>query len=162
MVSVLPDVAAGYKGGALSSTELNGNGDLATANYEIWSVADGAWEKESVFDIKQDTITLVDAVPMVDGTEFAPSHAVQGGSIQSMYTNPQAATLIIEIEATEDGMLEITLPRDLVDSQTADGADTAFFVLVDGEEIMHEETETTDNSVPNLSLIHISEPTRPY
>ena len=146
MVSVLPDVAAGYKGGALSSTELNGNGDLATANYEIWSVADGAWEKESVFDIKQDTITLVDAVPMVDGTEFAPSHAMQGGSIQSMYTNPQAATLIIEIEATEDGMLEITLPRDLVDSQTADGADTAFFVLVDGEEIMHEATETTDDS----------------
>ena len=43
-------------------------------------------------------------------------------------------------------MLEITLPRDLVDSQTADGADTTFFVLVDGEVIMHEETETTDGS----------------
>ena len=146
MVSVLPSVAASYKGGALSSTELNGNGDLATANYEIWRVANGSWEKDSIFDIEQDTITPADAELMVDGTEFAPSHAMQGGSIQNMYTNPQAATLIIEIEAAEDGMLEITLPRDLVDSQTADGDDTSFFVLVDGEEIMHEETETADDS----------------
>ena len=146
MVSVLPAVAASYKGGALSSTELNGNGDLATANYEIWRVANGSWEKDSIFDIEQDTITPADAELTVNGTEFAPSHAMQGGSIQNMYTNPQAATLIIEIEATEDGVLEITLPRDLVDSQTADGDDTSFFVLVDGEEIMHEETETADDS----------------
>ena len=146
VVSVLPAVAAGYKGGALSSTDLNGNGDLATANYEIWSVAHDSWEKASIFDIEQDTITPVGAVLMVDGTEFAPSHAMQGGSIQNMYTNPQAATLIIEIEAAEDGMLEITLPRDLVDSQTVDGADTSFFVLVDGEEIIHEETETAGDS----------------
>jgi hypothetical protein len=146
IVSVLPSVAADYKAGALSSTELNGNGDLATANYEIWSVTTGDWTKQSIFDIEQDTITPVGTVLMVDGTEFAPPYTMLGGSVQGMYTNPQAATLIIEVEAVEDGMLEIVLARDLVDSQTADGDDTLFFVLVDGEEVMHEEAGATDDS----------------
>lgn len=140
---VMRDVAASYSGGALSSTEMNEAGDLMLANYETWLLVEDGWIRGVAYDGQSDSIVSVN---MVDGTEFAPNHDMQGGSVQGMYTDPQEAALIIDIEAVEDGMLEITLPRDLVDSQTVDGDDSEFFVLVDGEEAAHEETTTDDDS----------------
>lgn len=141
--AVIRDVAASYSGGALSSTEMNEAGDLMLANYETWLLVEDGWIRGAAYDGQSDTII---PIQMVDGTYFAPDHAIQGGSVQDMYTNPQEGTLVIDIEAIEDGMLEIMLPRDLVDSQTADGDDSEFFVLVDGEEAAHEETAADEDS----------------
>lgn len=137
------DVAASYSGGALSSTEMNEAGDLMLANYETWLLVEDGWIRGVAYDGQSDSIM---SVGVVDGTGFAPDHDMQGGSVLGMYTDPQEATLIIDIDAVEDGMLEITLPRDLVDSQTPDGDDSGFFVLVDGEEAAHEETAADGDS----------------
>ena len=137
------DVAASYSGGALSSTEMNEAGDLMLANYETWLLVEDGWIRGVAYDGQSDSIM---SVGVVDGTGFAPDHDMQGGSVLGMYTDPQEATLIIDIDAVEDGMLEITLPRDLVDSQTPDGDDSGFFVLVDGEEAVHEETAADGDS----------------
>ena len=83
---------------------------------------------------------------MVDGTEFEPSHSIAGGTVLGMYTNPQYNTLIIDIEAMDDGSITITLPRALIDSVKADGMDDSFFVLVYGEEVEYTETATSDDS----------------
>ena len=144
VAEVLPGIAAGYTTGALSTTELNENGDLATANYEIWEVAGDGWTQTAVFDIGQDSITPV-GVMMVDGTEFAPDFEAVGATVLGMHTDPQADTLIVEMDSAEDGSLHITLPRDLVDSAGDDG-DSPFFVLVDGEEANYDEVDTTGDS----------------
>lgn len=143
---VVLDVAASYSGGALSSTELNEAGDLVLASYEMWQLGENGWVKSVVYDSQSDSIKQTG----VDGTIFAPDYDIQGGSVLNMYTNPQEAALIIEIMADGDGMLDITLPRGLVDSQTG-GVDAGFFVMVNEEEAVHEETGA-DNDSRTLSV----------
>ena len=83
---------------------------------------------------------------LVDGTEFEPNFTISGGMVVAMYTNPDANTLIVDIDARDDGTLSITLPRMLIDSKMADGTDDSFFVLVDGEEVDYDETAATEDS----------------
>ena len=54
-----------------------------------------------------------------------------------------ASSLILEVDATDNGSLTITLPRDVIDS-TSNDADDEFFVIIDGEEVTFEETQTSD------------------
>lgn len=83
---------------------------------------------------------------MVDGTDIEPEYRITSGMVSEMYTDPSANMLTIMLENTGDGSIVITLPSDLINSQTADGADDAFFVLVDNEEVDFEETASTDDS----------------
>lgn len=83
---------------------------------------------------------------VVDGTEFEPNFTITGGMVVAMHTNADANTLIIDVNARDDGMISITLPRMLIDSKLADGTDDSFFVLVDGEEVDYEETSATEDS----------------
>lgn len=158
VVAVLPDVAADYSG-ALSSTPLNENGDLATVNYQVWTISGAEWITEETYYIDTDTIVRstsdeMDAPAMdmsmgmvtVDGTEIAPDFTIDGGSVLAMHTAPQENMLVIDIEAMQDGSLTITLPRDLIDSRTASDDDSMFFVVVNGEEAVVDEVSTLDDS----------------
>ena len=53
------------------------------------------------------------------------------------------SSLVLEVDATNNDLLTITLPRDVVDS-TSNDADDEFFVVIDGEEVTFEETQTSD------------------
>ncbi len=139
---VVRDVAASHSDGALSSVKLNAAGDLELGRYEMWRLGEDGWVRSLVYNGQSDSIRQT----MVDGTIFAPDYVIQGGSVLNMYTNPQEAALIVDIMADVDGMLDITLPRGLVDSQTGEGADSGFFVLINGEEISYEETGADDDS----------------
>ena len=150
VVMVLPDVAAGYSG-ALSSTQLNENGDLATVNYQIWTISGGQWASDETYYIDTDTIVgaaseemeapsmMANGAITVDGTEFAPDFIINGGDVLTMYTDPQESMLVVDIDSTQDGSLTIDLPRALIDSRTVSDADGKFFVLVNGDEATFEE-----------------------
>lgn len=139
---VVRDVAVSHSDGALSSVELNAAGDLMLGSYELWRLGEDGWVRSLAYDGQSDSIRQT----IVDGTIFAPDYIIQGGSVLNMHTNPQGAALIVEIMADVDGMLDITLPRGLVDSQTGEGADSGFFVLINGEETPYEETGADDDS----------------
>ena len=84
----------------------------------------------------------------VDGTDFLLSYTITGGKVLSITPDVAANSLIIAIEATNDGQLIITLPRALIDALLPDGGDDSFFVLVDGEERDFDETKTdTDRTL---------------
>lgn len=83
---------------------------------------------------------------MVDGTEFEPQYDIMGGSVMAMHTNPQTNSMLIDIESADDGQITITLPRELIDSQLADGTDDQFFVLIDGEEVYYNEMSSGADS----------------
>jgi len=72
---------------------------------------------------------------------FGIGYQITGGSIISITPDIDQSSLIIEIEAVDDGELTITLPRELIDSKIGD-ADDDFFVLVDAEEVDFDETKT--------------------
>ena len=52
-----------------------------------------------------------------------------------------AVSLLIYIQATDDGSITLTIPRSVLDASINDG-DDEFFVLVDGEEVDFEEITT--------------------
>jgi len=72
---------------------------------------------------------------------FGIGYQITGGNIISITPDIDQSSLIIEIEAVDDGELTITLPRELIDAKIGD-ADDDFFVLVDAEEVDFDETKT--------------------
>lgn len=154
IVIVLPYIAADYSG-ALSSTRLNENGDLATVNYQIWTTSGAQWTSDATYYINTDTIvetvsedmetpSMATGVVTVDGTDFAPDFTITGGDVLTMYTDPQESMLVVDIDSMQDGSLTIDLPRALIDSTDGD-TDGMFFVLVNGDEANFEEVGASED-----------------
>ena len=72
---------------------------------------------------------------------FGIGYQITGGNIISITPDFDSDSLIIVIEAVDDGELTITLPREVIDAKIGD-ADDDFFVLVDAEEVDFDETKT--------------------
>jgi len=84
----------------------------------------------------------------LEGTPVDVSFDSQGVEILSVETIDDAfgASLILEVKVTgSPGILEIILERNFIDAKYQ-GDDDLFFVLVDGEDLNFEETETTSDS----------------
>ena len=92
-------------------------------------------------------VGLPDGLVAVAGTDFTVGYEITGGKLISITPDVDANSLIIAIDATDDGELTITLPRELIDAKIGD-SDDDFFVLVDGEEVDFDETTTaTDRTL---------------
>jgi len=79
----------------------------------------------------------------VEGVDV--SYDIDGGTIDIIFLDPDFVELIILSETTSDGILEITIPRELIDAQF-DGSDDIFFILIDGFETDYIELESIGNS----------------
>ena len=81
---------------------------------------------------------------MAESVEFNVDYDVTGGgNVVNVTPDSEASSVIVELDATtEQGVLTITLPRDVMDAKISDDEDDDFFVLVDGEEVAFEETKT--------------------
>ena len=62
---------------------------------------------------------------------YQVEYDVVGGTVSNILLDPDFIELIVEIDSTEDGLLEISFPRDLLDAKF-DELDDIFFVIVDG------------------------------
>ncbi len=87
----------------------------------------------------------------VSGTDFMVGYQITGGTLISITPDVDANSLIIAIDAFDDGQLTITLPRELIDAQIGD-EDDDFFVLVDGEEVDFDETTTSTDRTLVISF----------
>ena len=70
----------------------------------------------------------------VENTDFSVTYSITGGKTIAIEDDVEATSLIIRIDASEDGDLTLTLPRGLIDAILPNGDDDEFFVLIDGEE----------------------------
>jgi predicted secreted protein with PEFG-CTERM motif len=96
-------------------------------------------EQESI--VTNTTISVQGSVDLV-------RYEITGGKLLSIMTDVDVKSLIILIEATDDGSLTITIPRSVLDALLGDGSDDGFFVLVDDEEVDFDETTTaTDRTL---------------
>ncbi len=77
--------------------------------------------------------------------EYNVSYDIDGGTIDSIFLDPDFVELMIFAETTNDGTLEITIPKQLLNAQF-DGTDDIFFVLIDGFETDYLELESKGNS----------------
>ena len=80
----------------------------------------------------------------IEGSDETIGYKIIGGKLIGIMPDVDANSLIVTIDATDDGSLTLTIPRSVMDA-TINGEDDDFFVLVDGEEVDFEETTTSND-----------------
>ena len=83
---------------------------------------------------------------MVEGFEI--DYEIEGGTVTSIMVDSFFSSLAVEIDTTDDGQVQISIPRSLLDAKIGSN-DDIFFVLVDDSEVIVDETNT-DNSARTL------------
>ena len=63
--------------------------------------------------------------------QYTVNYEIDGGKVLSIELDSDFIELIIDFDSTDDGILEISFPRELLDAKF-DNVDDVFFVLVDG------------------------------
>jgi len=110
---------------------------------------------ESTFEFGGSTVTppteknsrVTDTTVSVQGSSDLIGYEITGGKLLSIMPDVDANSLIVSIDATDDGSLTLTIPRSVLDA-TMNGEDDDFFVLIDGEEVDFEETtSSTDRTL---------------
>jgi len=132
------------------STEVTAGGVLmkAEGSYTV-AVQYGTPNRsaETSFEFGGSTATttpssVTDTTVSVQGSSDLIVYEITGGKLLSIITE-QPGSLIIMIEATEDGTLTLTIPRSVFDSKSSNGEDEDIFVLIDGEEVDYDEITTS-------------------
>jgi len=124
--------------GSYTITAQYGNASRsAEATFEFGGVMeDQTMEEES---------KVTDTTVSVQGSVDLIGYEITGAKLLSIMTDVDANSLIISIDATDDGSLTLTIPRSVLDALLGNGDDDDFFVLVDGEEVDFDEiTSSTD------------------
>jgi predicted secreted protein with PEFG-CTERM motif len=89
-----------------------------------------------------DNTGITDTTISVQGSSDLVGYEITGGKLLSVMPDVDANSLIISVDASEDGSLTLTIPRSVLDA-TINGGDDEFFVLVDGEEVDFDETTSS-------------------
>jgi hypothetical protein len=63
--------------------------------------------------------------------QYTVDYEIDGGKVLSIELDSDFIELIIDFDSTDDGILEISIPRELLDAKF-DNVDDVFFILVDG------------------------------
>ncbi len=98
-----------------------------------------------------DKSVVTDTTVSVTGSSDLIGYEITGGRLLSIMPDVNANSLIISIDATEDGSLTLTIPRSVLDATINDG-DDEFYVLIDGEEVEFTETTTATERVLTIAF----------
>ena len=122
----------------------------ATTSFEFGGITDTSLNdlEEVIVDdtiiddtIIVDSIITATTVSIQDSTDLI-SYEIVNAKLLNVIPDIDAVSLLIYIEATNDGSITLTIPRSVLDASINDG-DDEFFVLVDGEEVDFEEITTS-------------------
>jgi len=100
----------------------------------------------------KDTSTVTDDTVSITGSTDLIGYEITGGKLLSIIPDVDANSLIISIEATDDGSLTLTIPRSVLDAVFENGEDDTFFVLVDGEEVDFDETVSSTHRILTIEF----------
>jgi len=125
-----------------TSFEFGGVTDMPENELEETIVEDTVMEDPVIMDsiVTATTLTIQDSTDLI-------SYEITNGKITNVIPDLDAVSLLIDIEAIDNGAITLTIPRSVLDS-TINDSDDEFFVLVDGEEVYFEEiTTSTDRTL---------------
>ncbi len=150
----------------------------AAGNYTIIAQYGSAQQAETTFVFTGGSGTTeinpvekkVFKVNLGDQGTFDVGYIIKGGMVQSMEVDYDGLALVITIEATKDGTITVTLPRDLIDAKKPanlspddilagktvdpkDLEDDDFFVLIGGEEASFEETKSKTSRTLSIGFL---------
>jgi len=113
---------------------LYGEGNIAETNFEFF--------KELTII---DTSDFFEVDAGSSGT-FDIEYIIRGGTVKDMIVDSEIFALIVIIESTGDGSLTLDLPRESIDATKSDGSDDLFIILIDGIEVIYDESITNENT----------------
>jgi predicted secreted protein with PEFG-CTERM motif len=94
-----------------------------------------------------DVSKVTETTVSVSGSNDLIGYEITGGKLVNIMPDVDANSLIVSIDATNDGSLTLTIPRSVLDA-TINGGDDDFFVLIDGEEVDFDEiVSSTDRTL---------------
>ena len=121
----------------------------ATTSFEFTGVME---DQTSGDQITEQESIVTDTTISVQGSVDLIGYEITGGKLLSIMTDVDANSLIILIDATDDGSLTITIPRSVLDALLGDGSDDDFFVLVDGEEVDFDEIISSTDRILTIEF----------
>jgi hypothetical protein len=86
------------------------------------------------------------------GQNFDLNYTITGGLVKDMYLEPQDLALIVELDAKNQGMVHLQIPRMLLDAKKSGDVDESFIVLVNQEEITSAHEGATDSNYRNIDI----------
>ena len=102
-----------------------------------------------------DSIVTATTVTVQDSSDLL-SYEITNANLINVIPDLDAVSLLIYIQATDDGSITLTIPRSILDASINNG-DDEFFVLVDGEEVDFEESVTDTDRTLTIGFLAGSE-----
>ena len=127
----------------------------------ITNVPENELEQNIIEDIVTDDPVIIDSIvtattlTIQESTDLI-SYEITNGKITNVIPDLDAVSLLIDIEAINDGSIILTIPRLVLDA-TINDKDDEFFVLVDGEEVDFEEISTLTDRTLTIEFLAGSE-----
>ena len=121
----------------------------AETSFEFSGVMEGTMEEETIMEFESE---ITDTTVSVQGSVDLIGYEITGGKLLSIMTDVDANSLIILIDATDDGSLTLTIPRSVLDALFENGDDDEFFVLVDGEEVDFDEIISSTDRILTIAF----------
>ena len=127
----------------------------------ITNVPENKLEQNIMEDIVTDDPVIIDSIvtattlTIQEATDLI-SYEITNGKITNVIPDLDAVSLLIDIEAINDGSITLTIPRLVLDA-TINDKDDEFFVLVDGEEVDFEEISTLTDRTLTIEFLAGSE-----
>jgi len=136
-----------FSGAVNSSTNELDEAVVEDAVIEDAVIEDAVIEDAVIEDIAVvDSVVTATTVTIQDSTDLI-SYEITNAKLINVIPDLDAVSLLIYIQAIDDGSITLTIPRTVLDASINDG-DDEFFVLVDGEEVDFEEITTlTDRTL---------------
>ena len=102
-----------------------------------------------------DSVITETTIAVHDSTDLI-FYEITNGKLKNVVPNMDDISLHVYIEATDNGSIELTIPRSVLDATTND-SDIEFFVLIDGEEVDFEEIKTSSDRTLTIEFYAGSE-----
>ena len=77
---------------------------------------------------------------------FDVEYTIKGASIKDIVVESNIFALVIQIEATDEGVITLDLPREFIGAEKQDGKDDTFIILIDGIEVEYQEAAVHSES----------------
>ena len=92
-----------------------------------------------------ETTTIFEVDAGGHGT-FDVEYTIKGGTVKDMIVDADIFALRIQIDSTDEGKIDLDLPREFIGAEKQDGKDDTFIILIDGVEVPYQESVVHSDS----------------
>ncbi len=125
---------------------------LVKASYEVGGGT--SVESEFSYSPKSEVITTTTNFEVDAGNHgtFDVEYTIKGGTLKNMIIDAEIFALIVQIDATDEGVITLDIPREFIGAEKQDGKDDTFIILIDGIEVSPEETSIVGGDSRVISI----------